>query len=275
VAPAVSITSPANGTSFTAPATVTITANASDSDGTVAKVEFLSGSTVLGLDTTSPFSFTWANVPAGTYTLTARATDSAGLTATSAAVTVTVSALPSAWVGRDIGAVGVPGSFSVASGVFTIRASGTDIWGSTDEFYYVYQPMSGDGEITARVTGLQNTAPWAQAGVMIRETLTGNSRHAFMMVSAQNGLDLEYRTTTGGPTAEVYRGNNGRVPVWVRLVRTGNTFKGYYSTDGVSWTLQGSVTVTMGSSVYIGLGVSSLKNTVLNTATLDNVRVVP
>jgi len=89
-APTVSLTSPATGASFTAPATVTLTATASDADGTVTKVDFFNGGTLLGTATAAPYSFTWNNVAAGSYTLTAIATDNSGATATSAGVSITV-----------------------------------------------------------------------------------------------------------------------------------------------------------------------------------------
>jgi len=89
-APAVSITSPANNASFSAPASISIQANATDSDGSIAKVEFFNGGTKLGESTSAPYSFSWANVAAGTYTLTAKATDNASGATTSAAVTVVV-----------------------------------------------------------------------------------------------------------------------------------------------------------------------------------------
>ena len=80
------------GGPFTAPATVTLTSGASDSDGTVAKVEFFNGTSKLGEDTTSPYAFIWTSVAAGTYTLSTKATDNTGATTTSSAVSVTVSA---------------------------------------------------------------------------------------------------------------------------------------------------------------------------------------
>lgn len=89
--PAVSVTAPANGAAFAAPASVTITANASD-NGSIVKVEFFQGSTKLGEDTSSPYSFSWVNVIAGNYSLTAKATDNAGASITSPAVNITVSA---------------------------------------------------------------------------------------------------------------------------------------------------------------------------------------
>ena len=88
--PVVAITSPANNATFVAPASITINANASD-DASIAKVDFYNGTTLLGSDATNPYSFTWTNVTAGTYTLRAIATDNLGLVSTAASVTVTVS----------------------------------------------------------------------------------------------------------------------------------------------------------------------------------------
>jgi hypothetical protein len=92
--PTVAITSPAQGATFTAPATITVTAAPSDSDGTIARVDFFAGSQPIGSATASPWSITWNNVAAGTYALTAVARDDDGATRTSAVVTVTVQATP-------------------------------------------------------------------------------------------------------------------------------------------------------------------------------------
>lgn len=93
-APTVSITSPANNASFTSPASITINANAADADGSVSKVDFYNGTTLLGSDASSTYSYTWTNVAAGTYTITTKATDNLGAVTTSSAITVTVNALP-------------------------------------------------------------------------------------------------------------------------------------------------------------------------------------
>ncbi|MDB5271816.1 MAG: hypothetical protein JWO58_183 [Chitinophagaceae bacterium] len=90
-APTVSITSPANNATFTSPATVNITATASDTDGTISKVDFYNGTTLLGSDNTSPYSYSWTGVTAGTYTLTAKATDNLGTVTTSSTITIVVS----------------------------------------------------------------------------------------------------------------------------------------------------------------------------------------
>ena len=96
--PSVSITNPVNGQSFTAPASVNITATASVSGGTIARVEFYSGTTKLGTDTASPYSYSWTGVPAGSYRVTAKAVDNAGGSA-SASITITVGSAPCAGTG--------------------------------------------------------------------------------------------------------------------------------------------------------------------------------
>ena len=88
-APVVNITSPEEGQTFNAPATITINADATD-NGSIAKVEFFEGSVKLGEDLTTPYSFTWSNVPAGTYSLTAKATDDIGASTVSSPVNITV-----------------------------------------------------------------------------------------------------------------------------------------------------------------------------------------
>lgn len=95
VSPTAAITSPAGGASFVAPASITIQANASDSDGTVSVVEFfVDGATNLGGDASSPYSIVWAGVTEGSYSLTARSTDNQGAMTTSSAVAITVTAAP-------------------------------------------------------------------------------------------------------------------------------------------------------------------------------------
>jgi hypothetical protein len=90
--PTVSITAPTNNATYTAPASITITAIAADADGTIASVKFYNGTTLLGTVTTSPYSYSWTSVAAGTYIITAVATDNVGGTTTSTAITVIVNA---------------------------------------------------------------------------------------------------------------------------------------------------------------------------------------
>jgi beta-glucanase (GH16 family) len=181
--------------------------------------------------------------------------------------------LPSPWVTEDVGAVGVEGDASYGTGVFTLNGSGSDIWESADEFRYVYQPVTGDVMITARVVSQTKTDDWAKSGVMIRETTDANAKHVLSALTVANGLAFQRRATTGGSTAHT-AGAAVAVPYWVRLIRVGNVFTSYASADGLSWTQIGiSETITMTAQVYVGLAVTSHKNSTLSTVELDNVSV--
>jgi large repetitive protein len=92
--PTVSLTSPANGASFVAPASITVSAAAADNDGTIARVDFYSGATLIGTDSTSPFQIVWGNVAVGSYSITAAARDNAGATTSSNDASITVNLPP-------------------------------------------------------------------------------------------------------------------------------------------------------------------------------------
>ena len=175
----------------------------------------------------------------------------------------------------DIGAVAVAGSTSLTNGVYTVRASGENIWGTQDEFRFVYAPWTGDGEITARVNSLTAADEWTKAGVMIRETLAANSRFAVTQITGGNGAAFKYRQTTGGSAGPAAGYNlTTRAPYWVRLRRLGNTFSAYISADGATWTQRGSsVTIQMSASVYVGLALTSHVDGTLATAAFSNVNI--
>src|SRR5262249_38148605 len=127
IPPTVTITSPTNGASFTAPAIVPITATASDSDGIVSNVFFFDGTTPLGGTNNPPYTVT-ATLATGTHPLTAVATDNDGLSATSSVVNVSVSvpnSPPSVTITNP-----VDGSTLSSSAALTIRASANDSDGS-------------------------------------------------------------------------------------------------------------------------------------------------
>jgi peptidoglycan/xylan/chitin deacetylase (PgdA/CDA1 family) len=274
--PTVAITAPVNGTSFNAPATIAISTTATAGTGaTISKVDFYAGSTLLGTATTNPYSVTWSGIAAGGYVLTAKVTDSLGRTATSK-VSVNVNnntTLPLSWATQDVGGVGLAGNATVQDGIFTLKGAGYDIWGNLDFFRYAYRPMTGDGQIIARVASLQNTDPYAKGGVMIRETLADNATHAMMVLTPANGARFAWRPTTGGTMPGSIAMANVAPPYWVKVVRSANTFTGYVSKDGVTWARVGSSTFAMASSVYVGLVVTSHINTTLCSSTMDGVSV--
>jgi regulation of enolase protein 1 (concanavalin A-like superfamily) len=180
------------------------------------------------------------------------------------------SALPAPWTNRDIGSPALAGLASAAGGTFSVSAGGNDIWALSDQFHFVYQPLQGDVEVIARVTSLQYASAWSKAGVMIREDLTAGSRHAFMLASGTQGWHFQRRVATDG-TSYGLAGPTGAAPGWVRLVREGNLFSAFSSADGTSWTLVGTDTIAMASTVYVGLAVTSQNTAATAMATFTNV----
>ena len=182
-------------------------------------------------------------------------------------------AVPAPWAHSDIGSVGLAGNATASGSQFNVTGSGDDIWGAADALHFVYQPLTGDGQLTARVVGLQNTSGWAKAGVMFRESLAAGSKHAFAGVTPANGSIFVRRQTTGGGSTFGY-GPNVSAPHWVRLVRAGNVFTAYASPDGTAWTAMGSDTIAMAGPVFVGLALCAQNNAATNTSAFDNLTVL-
>jgi hypothetical protein len=106
-----------------------------------------------------------------------------------------------------------------------------------DQFYFVHQTLTGNGTLTARLTGLTsaNLQPWAKTGIIIKASMTPGSAYAAMLGTGTHGVRFQYNYT--GDTA----GMSGLSPHWLRLVRSGDVLTGYDSADGVRWSLVGTV----------------------------------
>jgi regulation of enolase protein 1 (concanavalin A-like superfamily) len=140
---------------------------------------------------------------------------------------------------------------------FGLFAACTDVWGTADAFTFMAtRPMSGDMTITARVLDVANTHVWGKAGVMIRETGTPGSKHAFAFVTPGKGVNLQYRAATGGQSVSAAT-TPGAAPAWLRLTRKGDVFTASWSTDGVTFTTLGSTTVAMTGEVLVGMAYTS------------------
>jgi autotransporter-associated beta strand protein len=182
---------------------------------------------------------------------------------------------PSPWQKLDIGTVGITGSATYLTGTFTVMGGGAGITSSSDAFCYTYQTSSSDCSVVARVASITNTNALAKGGVMIRSGTAANSMEAGIWVTPSSGIIFTYRKTTGATTST--SSSTGKTaPYWVKITRVGNSFAGYYSTNGTSWTQLGSTqTISMGTSATIGLGVTSNVAGTLCTSKIDNVTATP
>ncbi len=185
--------------------------------------------------------------------------------------------IPSPWQTKDIGSVEKKGFASYSGGTFTVAGSGNDLggWDGKDEFRFLYQTGSSNCTVIAKVQSIQDTQDGATAGVMIRDSLGSDAKFAAALVTPENGILQQTRSSTGGNTS-TKTDSGPTAPYWVKIVRDGHTFTMYRSSNGSSWTqIDQPVTIYMGSSVYIGLVTNSRKDGVICTATFSNVTASP
>jgi endonuclease/exonuclease/phosphatase family metal-dependent hydrolase len=180
--------------------------------------------------------------------------------------------LPSGWSSTDIGSVGAAGVASGSTTSLSVDGAGADVWGYADAFRFVYTKLTGDGSVVTRVASLEYVNAWTKAGVMMRESLSANSRHASMFVSPGKGLAFQRRATTGGASTHT-SGGSGAAPSYVKLTRVGTTFTAYKSADGKTWTKVGSQSLTLPATIYVGTVVSSHVRGVLASALFQNTSV--
>jgi len=163
-------------------------------------------------------------------------------------------------------------------GTFTMTASGADIWNvngvEADEFHYAYKMLTGAGSILAKIVSVDNTNPWAKAGVMIRETLDPDSAHAFACITPGNGVASQGRYVTGGASFNTNQGGI-TVPHWVKLERdmSGN-FTVSHSVNGSVWQqVQGTTpqNIPMSANVYVGLALTAHDAALTCQAVFSNV----
>jgi len=209
--PIISITSPVSGSSFTAPANITIAANASDPDGKISKVEFFNGTSSIVSLSATPWTFTWNDVAAGTYSLTAVATDNSGLKTTSAAITLTVNNSPPPVINQppviSISDIKPDTSF-IAPAKITISATATDPDGSVASVEFFNKTTS---------LGVITSAPWS---IVWNDVPEGN--YSITAVATDN---LGAKTTSSAVSLTIYKKPNQPPAVSIVSPVNGQIFK--------------------------------------------------
>lgn len=168
----------------------------------------------------------------------------------------------------DIGAVAITGSSVQTADGWSVSGSGSDIWGSRDQFHYLHFNRNADVTVTCLVndfTGSDHS--WRKAGIMFRNKIgEGGSAQSMIAVTGW-GVSHQTRAQDNSSTGS-YHGSYPVSAVWIRLVKQGSTITSFIKRDGEYDFMQyNSVEVTFGESFYVGLAVTSHDNTKL--ATLD------
>jgi glucose/arabinose dehydrogenase/regulation of enolase protein 1 (concanavalin A-like superfamily) len=209
----------------------------------------------------------WSDGGAQTHTYRVPAAD-----ATVSSTLFQTAPVPAPWVSTDIGSPAVTGhaDYDAANSAFMVDGGGKDIWGAVDEAHYVYQPLSGDGEIVTRVTSQTAADPWTKSGIMVKQSAAAGAPYAMVAVTPANGIVMQsnFNNDTGPKPSYTF-------PVWLKLKRVGNVFTGYYSQNGTAWTQLGQSTVAIDSAATAGTFVSAHTDTGLSTTVFDNVSVTP
>lgn len=179
--------------------------------------------------------------------------------------------LPTGWKARNIGSM--PGSavYSSSKKQYTMSGSSTDIWGRADQLNFVYQPVKGNIEMIVQVKSMNRLDSWAKAGIMIRESLNADSKHADMMLTSGNGATFQYREDTTGSTAD--QTADASAPSWLKLSRKGTTFTGSISSDGKHWETVGTISIPMNNQVFIGIALSNPGDDSGSKAVFGNVKI--
>lgn len=232
-APTVAITNPASGSFFSAPATLLVSASAADMDGTVTGVEFYTNAVLLGQAAAAPYTFVWTNVLAGSYTLTAVATDSGGLHTTSAPVNVIVTNVPlPLYISYDFSALPAASNWSTYS-----VAGAAATWTTSAQWDAGVAALSASvitaqvGNSNANPPTASTTAAWSSSGGYLQTRATGNNG-TVLMATLLNGssspvsvVNISYDTTyavTNSQTEDLpghlaYYSMTGEAGSWVAI----------------------------------------------------------
>src|SRR2546421_1960242 len=182
---------------------------------------------------------------------------------------------PVGWSCQDIGNSTPAGSESVGGGIWSVQAGGSGVGGSSDQFRFIAQNVSGDTQISAQVVSQQATTGPAQAGLMVRQSSDPTSSYYAVFLTKGVGVVGQYRPTFGGGTNTDVQMPTAVPPLFFEIQRIGDQFQAATSNDGTNYTLLpgSTVSVLMTTPVEEGLAVSSDNTSALSTATYSTVAI--
>jgi len=179
------------------------------------------------------------------------------------------------WQGVDIGNVVLAGDSGQRGAQFVLRGSGANVGGTADAFRFVYQTLTGDGRITARVLKVDPTDSNARAGIMLRDSTNSSAAHVALDWQSSGFVEFLMRTNSGQATGSQYISNNIPTAPFVRLERLGNTFTASWSPDGTNWNVVATNSSALSQTLNAGLFVNSDNTAQMNEGLFEDVSIVP
>jgi hypothetical protein len=177
------------------------------------------------------------------------------------------------WSTLDLGAPGQAGEACYDGTTYTLKGAG-NISANADNFRFAFTSLSGDAQFVTRVVTQDATDPANKVGLMIRDSLTPTSRHAFVGLTSGQGALFQYRSTPGGASTPANM-SGIQAPYWVQLTKTGTVYTAAVSPDGLNWTRIGNpidlgFPTNVANVAYAGLAITSNTTAALSTGTADN-----
>lgn len=177
--------------------------------------------------------------------------------------------VPVNWVSVDIGNPLYAGSACESNGVYQMNAGGANFWSSADDGHFIATKVVGDGDIVIRMNSVENANDWVKAGIMMRTSLDDDSKNAFLGITPINGVQFQFRNTTGGSTNKA-ESKGLSAPIWLKMERIGNVITAYFSSDGNTWILvnggNNPQTVVLGDTIWAGMAMSAHDDTQLSSS---------
>ncbi|HEX8916350.1 MAG TPA: Ig-like domain-containing protein [Humisphaera sp.] len=201
-------------------------------------------------------------------------------------------AQPTGWRSQDVGPAVGPGQAVSVGGVYTVVGGAANPPAPVDPdappptdppppvadaMHFAHRSLTGNGTVTVRLTSIGTSNPAAAAGLTFRASVDPLAPFAGIVIGADGSAAFASRSVAGAAAdASVVApvGPGAGTPTWLRVVRAGNVVTGYWSTDGLNWTQQGSATIPLPPVALVGMSVSSGDPAAVVPATFTNLKVV-
>jgi hypothetical protein len=179
--------------------------------------------------------------------------------------------LPIPWSAADLSGTPIQGasSYNSFTNQWLLTGSGNNLTSSVAVGQFASQSWTANGTFIAEILNVAGSGSAAEGGLLLNSTGSAGTSFVALLKTGSGGLSLIWQTA-GGSAQSIQLANAGS-PVWVKIVNSGSTYSGYYSTNGTSYTLLGNASVTFPEAIRAGLVFASGSQATLGTASFSNV----